>query len=775
MRISRRALLMGTLAVAPALTVTDAFGSVSRLRRRPASGVAPVTIPTVSPGAPWNGTAGTGFTTTPTDPTRTTAKPAAQWWLKQHIRFGDGNNLIVGVDAVDVGGVSYVDFYVENIVQRVTSPSVFQDVNPYDGSPRFRWGYWIYISNSACLAVTSNATGALNVYAWVQPADATKQRRVIGPMTVYAALHQYDWTANINPTNSQVTTGNALNFTYSYQTITAALNALSTAVGAGTAECGDIKFTQSGSYEARAAAATTGHAGKGLSRLRCDTSISATIFRGASFDPTRGRTNSTTTLENAENDPWTWVYPVSNIEFVGSGLTIDTHNFYQFSNRTSLNDTISFSCNVINSSGTIKNSYWCGDASAGLVTAQQGEGVVNYSYGDCARISYCGFVGSSGFLQYNWGVQSNSCLGTPNNNPHFIVGAYYANAPQTNEQFYHDYGGPGNSGYTATTPLLTITYSGSSVTAWIDLSGIPSSEISLYTGDAAQANPVLVHTYHFNATSTRGQQLVESDTNGWDYILSVTADIHSGRFPGWDATYVDTLNRNFMAQRINGHDFTQQLTSTGGGGSVTPSALGAGCVLACIDDLHSEFVHYQGGSSFENTIVRDVTVVNAEFGSAFLFQEAASLLKDAYWINVAYDGHGNSTSPSQWCGSNCVLANCAFDRGFNVSSGQSDGYTAIINCVGSLLTFTGATDIIISNVVAFGGTIALADSTHTTYAEQFNGATSGDFSPKTASVLYTHTVNRLAWNLYDNVQNPFAFNDVAGPLAIGSVAPIWPF
>jgi hypothetical protein len=719
--------------------------------------------PNVSPGALWNGAAATGYNgTLPPTFTRTTAQPAVQWWTKLNSRFGDGTNLVVGIDAEALIGIQKVDFYVEGTVQTVSAPSLFVDTSPFDGTSRTRYGWWITINNAACIARTANATGALDLYAVATPNDATMQARRMGPLRVYSALKQYDWVTTVNSGQAQQTTTQP----YNYQTIMAALDAGNVALTGGTAECCDIQYTQSGTFEGGVPAGFGGgHAGKGLSRIWVNSANTARIVRynsgssfGTGFDPTRGRTGPTTTLENAKNDPWQWVIPISNIELVGSNLIIDMHNFFSISNWTSRNDVISVACHITNSSGTSVTSYWNGAFILGAEFQALGQGSLFNTYGESALVEFVTAAASAGFIGVDMQCNFDTCLSTPNGNPTFVSGGTYKNATLANEKYFRDYG----SGPTATTPILTVTYSGSAVTAWV-VATMPNGIMSLFTGDAGRANPVLVHTYTFAGSNggggnpqSRGRQLTEGDANGWDFMTSVVADIHSGRFANWDATYVDTLNRGFNTLALNGQDFSGTFDAK----ASTP--------IPCFLDIHSEFIHYEAGSVFNNSLVRNKKIWNCGFGSFFINQENRPLLQDAYIVNMAYDGQGTSTTPSSWAGSGCVLMGCDWDEGVQIQSGNSDAYTAIANFIGNRIYATGAIDITCTNCVAGAGpagTILLPDTTYATYAAQFNGSATGDFTIKAGSVTALNKVARLAGNLYDLTNRPFAATDYAGSVA----------
>jgi hypothetical protein len=790
--ISRRSLLTGLsiLPLAGGIAGCAARASTSGANTaggNSASGSAPVLggpIPVVSPGARWNGTALSGGTP-PTNPTRMTAKPAVQWWTKQNTRFGDGNNLLVGVDAAALGGVAYVDFWVEGTVQRVTAPTVFSDTD-VNGNTRLRYGWWTYINLAACLAQTSNVTGALNIYATATPNDMTMQARRTPALTVYSALKQYDWVSTVNSTQAVQTSTQP----YNYKTVIDALAALSAAITGGTAQCGDIQYTQSGTFEWNTTSTGTQNftvnpvTGKGLSRLRVSGGQTATIIRynlassfGTAFDPTRGRTNSTTTLENAINDPWQMVNPIGNFEYVGSNLIFDMKNWFGFCNCTSVNDVLSFNgCTITNSTGTAASSYWNGHFHPGITASQLGHPALANSYGENATISYATAAG--GLMTADLQCSMNGCLSTPYFNPLFVSGGYYANANLAGNEFYfHDYIG----GFTATTPLLTLTYSGTSATAWVDLSAIPSGRLSFYTGDAGQANPVLVHTYILNTNVfLRGKQLVANDTNGWDLISQIVTDINSGRFAGWTATYTDTLNRGFDVAAINGHDFGYYTSPTGGTGATTVNCKsGSAQPIACFHDIHSEGIHYLGFPADTGSIVRGKVFNNVGFSTNFINEEAAGSLQDAHVLSVACNSNDTSTSACTWGGSGCVLANCSLDRGIVLLHGTTDAHSAILNCVSPFLIASGGSfDCTATGNVAGAvpsGRAYLSNQAYATWAAQFNGVTTGDFSPKTGSALYTNPGARLTGTAFDANSNPYAVSDAAGAMARGFNPPSRPF
>ena len=167
----------------------------------------------VTPATTWNGTAGTGFSSTPTDPTRTTAKPALRLIVPPNQAFTD--YLVVGVAAAANNGgdlqnlgLSSVTFRYEGGVATVNSPSYysFQDVN---GKTVSYFGWWVVLLHNG-------TSGDAQLYVEATPKDTTMQNRVIGPYTFFPSASVYDLELTVAPSLSVVAGSR-------YQSITAAL------------------------------------------------------------------------------------------------------------------------------------------------------------------------------------------------------------------------------------------------------------------------------------------------------------------------------------------------------------------------------------------------------------------------------------------------------------------------------------------------------------------------------------------------------------------------
>jgi hypothetical protein len=163
-------------------------------------GVQPLlrTIPLreIEPAPAWNGAPASGFVTLPVDPVRTTAKPAVRLLVPPRQRFT--NTLVVGVGAFAnnggtlIGGIDRVRFHFEGRVVDVMSPVTrrFKDAN---GNTVGYFGYWVQLRRPV------GKTGEARLYVEAIPADATMQRRVLGPFSFYPATTLHDREFTVNP------------------------------------------------------------------------------------------------------------------------------------------------------------------------------------------------------------------------------------------------------------------------------------------------------------------------------------------------------------------------------------------------------------------------------------------------------------------------------------------------------------------------------------------------------------------------------------------------
>ena len=158
------------------------------------------TVTKLAPAAGWTGVAGTGYTVAPTDPTRTKAKPGAQFVEVPNRRFTANFNLCVMADAL--GGIAKVRFYLEGNTVDVTSPG-FDTITDANGNSKLRYG-WICPVDWAAMSARF-ATGESFVYAEVFPTDATFQNKVIGPFRIWNAATEFSITKTIAATGADFT------------------------------------------------------------------------------------------------------------------------------------------------------------------------------------------------------------------------------------------------------------------------------------------------------------------------------------------------------------------------------------------------------------------------------------------------------------------------------------------------------------------------------------------------------------------------------------------
>jgi len=180
----------------------------------------PEFVTALSPGDDWDGTAASGFVSTPTDPTRTTAKPALRLLVPPSQYFTD--ELLVGVAAAanNAGslftnlGLSGVTFNFEGREQTVTSPrvEVFTDTN---GNTVTYYGWWVRLKKP------TGTAGEAQLYVTATPADSGMQARVIGPYSFFPQTTLYDAEYTIN--TGEAVAGN------NYHDINAAIAAIKSA------------------------------------------------------------------------------------------------------------------------------------------------------------------------------------------------------------------------------------------------------------------------------------------------------------------------------------------------------------------------------------------------------------------------------------------------------------------------------------------------------------------------------------------------------------------
>jgi hypothetical protein len=207
-------------------------------RNRPqslgATGPGRVRLAALSPSILWNGVPGSGFLNEPLDPVRTSAKPTCRLVTVPGQRFTDGH--IVGVmafasdDSTLVGGIDRVRFHFEGEARDVLEMSP-RSFTRHDGSVYTCWAYWITLRKPA------DKTGTAHLYIESIPADATMQRRVLGPFAYGLENTLHDHLVEVAATPEEIPG-------FRYRTLEAAINYLKSV----NARSPLVTVTETGTY-----------------------------------------------------------------------------------------------------------------------------------------------------------------------------------------------------------------------------------------------------------------------------------------------------------------------------------------------------------------------------------------------------------------------------------------------------------------------------------------------------------------------------------------------
>jgi len=168
----------------------------------PMASMAGAALPQLSPSADWDGTEASGFAVLPSDPARTTAKPAlhlltppGQWFTSTLLvgalaMANDGGSLF------DTLGIASVTFHFEGNTVTVSAPR-WQAV-PTERGTRFYYGWWANLTRIIGL------NGYGHLYVEATPRDATMQARVIGPFLYAMQDSEHAGTLSVQPSQAEV-------------------------------------------------------------------------------------------------------------------------------------------------------------------------------------------------------------------------------------------------------------------------------------------------------------------------------------------------------------------------------------------------------------------------------------------------------------------------------------------------------------------------------------------------------------------------------------------
>ena len=179
------------------------LGFPAARRRGPGGPTPPPPAPlSIAPAAGWTGVAGSGFASVPTDPVRTSAKPAMRPIVVHRQAFTD--EILVGVYAgannrgsmMGNMGLEKVRVRYEGNVIDIAQPG-FETVVDANGQSRSYFGWWARLQHDG-------RNGVAHVYYEAIPSDATMQSRVIGPFRMLPSASMYDYDLEVAPSQPEI-------------------------------------------------------------------------------------------------------------------------------------------------------------------------------------------------------------------------------------------------------------------------------------------------------------------------------------------------------------------------------------------------------------------------------------------------------------------------------------------------------------------------------------------------------------------------------------------
>ena len=452
---------------------------------RKQGGNKPYEIPIVSPAAGWDGSAGSGFASTPSDPVRTTAKPAMRLLVLPN-QFFDGE-LLVGVyaGANDGGslytnmGLSHVTLHFEGTSTSITQPSLatFNDAN---GNPVTYFGWWAKLQKPAGIS------GEAQLYFEAVPRDTSMQSRVIGPYSFFphnvfpatGTLHDYELA--VAPNQAQIAGQR-------YTSFANALGFLRNESLSNTLWNPRITCTEGGTID-----------------------LTATFW----VVPIKGWTTVEASQpiiiakDDAVRDTDTNFRPkLGSFRFQGSNITFDSSNVLQF--YTEANDRAAFSgVTITNSRG--RNALW-----------RKGPPVMNRWVREDSYFTECTLENIRdvcAYAQLVRGCALNGILNDPCQDAKCVVGNSFDTV--------------NNDPWAVDVQALTVQYTGAGAAATLELSGFPDAASRTLTAkvDGADVGTFAIQNSlaAFNANTNYTVQ------NVVDWLNSLA---------GWSATVIDDSRR----------------------------------------------------------------------------------------------------------------------------------------------------------------------------------------------------------------------------------------
>ncbi len=617
----------------------------------------------VAPAAAWNGTAGTGFASTPTDPTRTTAKPACRLLVPPRQVF----RLVVGVAAaannkgrLDNLGLTSVEFIYEGRTVTVTEPSWYSylDVN---GQQRSCFGWWAVLLHNGTNSANAD-TGGADLYVRANPADSTMQSRVIGPFRFWPRSTMYDLQLTVAPSLAQITGER-------YQSFQAAMNYVSSS-GAHFARITATENHPSGQYDLPAITVGAPRGTRGYTVIDATVPI---VIGKASY------TTDTASLMRPRLDP---------LWFRGSNITFD-HKFIGeiYNDQAVLNPSLALNTvfeGVRHTNSATVETLW-----------RKGVQPVAARFRGNAWLLECVFdnlqgPGLNASLVRNCVVRE--CASDIFSDARCVVGTTCVDND--------------SSWFQREINAFTVTYSGAASTATLELSGGNDASSRTFT---ARENGSVVGTFTV-------QNSEAAFTAGTNYNVSNVVNWINGLGAGWSATLLDDTRRatSISLAGLKGTAFGATNVKNV---TLTPVTM---------FDLHGDWWQQQSGIE-ENVICYNNVAWQGVYQVLITSGIAGDgpRLRDALFINCAWHqkttdryntGYGlavNINSQLQRAHSHVVVAHCSFaNQGLSFRTDMAapynpDTYCLVANNIARVLTWSASADadlVIANNHLETGAT-----------------------------------------------------------------------
>ncbi|WP_086606503.1 hypothetical protein [Erythrobacter donghaensis] len=645
------------------------------------------TVATLFPSPGWTGVAGSGFGTVPTDPVRTTAKPALRLIVPPNQRFTDGLRVGVLAFALDgetlVGGIDRVRFHFEGATRDVLAPT-YNRVTDANGVTRLYLAYWV------TLRKPDGVEGNANLFVEAIPADAMLQRRVIGPYRFSPRSTLFDAQVTVSPSQPEQAGRN-------YHTVGAA-----------------ISFHRSAGHDATLITVT-----EALTEDLSATMSSSTAYAGENYCTVTATAPVTFAKPALGSLPAAQFRPgVNRLHFKGENIIFDMRHVSAIWSETNVDGEHWFDgCRFINSAG--RGALWrAGSRTRDLGFLVRGSpwytevafadlpdccNLANLVRGCSATRAFNDFAGDARCVVYNRIDDLDSTVD-----------------------------------WLKDQPAMQVTYTGTQTTATFALTGGNEATSRTFTAKwgSNTANFVVGITEARQAIADAATYNAATAGEGY-YIRNVVDWLNS--LPGWSATVLDNSRRAAAASLagLKGTGFTARNVKN----TMLP-------IVTCFD-LHGDFYQQRFNGLTENCIIAFNRGRAMRGQNIFLSSTPGPCLDfivlDNAFANVPETtGYALYTSVSSQCDrsvhSHVVFAHNSFPTQLlrlrtDNPAYQPDRYCLVANNAMLNILWQGAadTDVKIRNNVIDAGYTAPAGSTGTviggSYLTKFANALGGDFRP----------------------------------------------